>query len=202
MYYISDGWFEQARKVCSPNYNKRPDNTAVNAIIIHSISLPPGCYDGDDISQFFSNLLDCDKDPYYDAIRDMQVSAHLLIRRTGELIQYVSCHSRAWHAGQSQLAGQDNCNNFSIGIELEGTDSSLFESLQYDTLTAVVMSLMSYFPEITQERIVGHSDIAPGRKTDPGTGFNWSQWQTQLNDKNTLNSYKKTSNINENNEKE
>ncbi len=182
MYDISDGWLKQAHKICSPNFNQRPDNTAIDAIIIHSISLPPGCYDGDDINQFFSNQLNCNKDPYYNAIRGMKVSAHLLIRRTGEMIQYVNFHSRAWHAGLSQMGGQDNCNNFSIGIELEGTDSSSFETAQYDTLTAVVMSLMSYFPKITQKRIVGHSDIAPGRKTDPGTGFNWQRWQKQLND--------------------
>ncbi len=174
MYDISAGWFKQSHKVCSPNYNDRPENIAVDAIVIHSISLPPGCYEGDDISHFFVNELDCDKDPFYDEIRGLEVSAHLLIRRTGELVQYVNLHSRAWHAGQSQLDEQENCNDFSIGIELEGTDNSPFEMAQYNTLTGVVDALMDYFPKITQERIIGHSDIAPGRKTDPGTGFNWA----------------------------
>ncbi|MCW8929270.1 MAG: 1,6-anhydro-N-acetylmuramyl-L-alanine amidase AmpD [Gammaproteobacteria bacterium] len=183
MYDISDGWFEQSHKICSPNYNERPDNTLINAIIIHSISLPPGCYGGDDISLFFSNKLDCTKDPFYDEIRGVEVSSHLLIRRTGELIQYVNLHSRAWHAGQSRLGQQENCNDFSIGIELEGTDNSLFETAQYNTLSGVVNSLMEYFPEITQERIVGHSDIAPGRKTDPGTGFNWTLWRKTIENK-------------------
>ena len=182
MYDISDGWFEQSHKIDSPNCNERPENVAVDAIIIHSISLPPGCYEGNDISQFFSNKLDCNKDPFYDEIRGMEVSAHLLIRRSGELLQFVNLHSRAWHAGQSQLGEQANCNDFSIGIELEGTDNSAFEAAQYNTLTAVVDSLMVYFPQITQQRIVGHSDIAPGRKTDPGSGFNWAHWQKMLND--------------------
>lgn len=181
MYDISDGWFTQSQIINSPNFNERPENTAIDAIIIHSISLPPGCYEGDDISQFFENKLDCDKDPFYDEIRGVEVSAHLLIRRTGELVQYVNLYSRAWHAGQSQLGAQKDCNNFSIGIELEGTDVSQFESAQYDTLTGVVESLMNYFPQISKERIVGHSDIASGRKTDPGTGFDWNSWHKMLN---------------------
>lgn len=174
MYDISDGWFKQSHKICSPNYNERPENMVVNAIVIHSISLPPGCYDGDDISQFFLNELDCSKDPFYNEIRGLEVSSHLLIRRTGELVQYVNLHSRAWHAGKSQLGQQENCNDFSIGIELEGTDNSPFEDAQYNTLLGVIHSLRDYFPEISQDRIVGHSDIAPGRKTDPGSGFNWA----------------------------
>lgn len=180
MYDISDGWFRQAHKIVSPNCNDRPDNTCIDAIIIHSISLPPGCYEGDDISQFFSNHLDCDKDPFYEKIRGMEVSSHLLIRRTGELLQYVNLHSRAWHAGQSKLGLQENCNDFSIGIELEGTDNSSFETAQYAVLTEVVASLRDYFPQITQERIVGHSDIAPGRKTDPGSGFQWARWRESI----------------------
>ena len=180
---ISDGWIRQSHKICSPNFNDRPENIAIDAIIIHSISLPPGCYDGDVISQFFSNELDCNKDPFYDEIRDLQVSAHLLIRRSGELVQYVNLYSRAWHAGQSQLGGQENCNDFSIGIELEGTDNSSFETAQYDTLNSVVDSLMDYFPQITRERIVGHSDIALGRKSDPGTGFNWELFTKKVGKK-------------------
>lgn len=181
---ISDGWFIKSLKVLSPNYNKRPQNTTIDSIIIHSISLPPGCYLGDDIHDFFCNQLDCDKDPFYDEIRNVMVSSHLLIRRSGELVQYVSLFDRAWHAGQSQLSGQENCNDFSIGIELEGTDTSCFELAQYKTLTGVVASLMDYFPDISIERIVGHSDVAPGRKTDPGTGFDWPGWLEMLNNRN------------------
>ncbi len=175
MYDISDGWFTQSQKTASPNYNTRPENTVINAIIIHSISLPPGCYEGDDISLFFTNSLDCSSDPFYEQIQDLQVSSHLLIRRNGVLIQYVSLYDRAWHAGQSQLDGESDCNNFSIGIELEGTDNSLFETAQYETLNGVINALMQHFPAIRPERIVGHSQIAPGRKTDPGSGFDWQK---------------------------
>ncbi len=173
MYEISDGWFTQARKVASPNYNKRPESVTIDSIIIHSISLPPGQYGGDEIDRFFSNQLDWDEHDYFREIKDLQVSSHLLIRRDGELVQYVNLHDRAWHAGQSCLAGQENCNDFSIGIELEGTDKSPFEKAQYKTLLAVIKTLKHYFPKICPEKIVGHSDIAPGRKTDPGSGFDW-----------------------------
>ena len=183
MYDISDGWFTTARKISSPNFNERPENSTIDAIIIHSISLPPGCYEGNDIDHFFANQLNCDKEPFYDEIGDLTVSAHLLIRRSGELVQYVSLFDRAWHAGQSQLGKQKNCNDFSIGIELEGTDNSRFEPAQYKTLTGVVSALLDNFPKITRERIVGHSDIAPGRKTDPGSGFDWQTWRHMLNNK-------------------
>jgi len=128
------------------------------------------------VSQFFLNKLDCSKDAFYDEIRGLEVSSHFLIRRNGQLIQYVNLHSRAWHAGQSELAGKENCNDFSVGIELEGTDNSLFEAVQYKTLSKVVHTLMNFFPGITHDRIVGHSDVAPGRKTDPGSGFDWKSW--------------------------
>ena len=175
MYNISDGWFKQSRRVVSPNFNERPENTTVDSIVIHSISLPPGCYDGNDIDVFFANQLDWEKDPFYASIRGLKVSAHLLIRRTGELVQYVNLWSRAWHAGPSCLGDRGNCNDFSIGIELEGTDSSPFEPAQYDTLNEVIKALRDYFPQISNDRIVGHSDIAPGRKTDPGSGFDWAE---------------------------
>ena len=174
MYEISDGWFTQARKIPSPNYNKRPENVTIDSIIIHSISLPPGQYGGDEIDRFFSNQLDWNEHAYFREIEGLQVSSHLLIRRDGELVQYVNLYDRAWHAGQSCLAGQENCNDFSIGIELEGTDHSLFENSQYETLLAVIKALKEYFPQISPEKIVGHSDIAPGRKTDPGPGFDWN----------------------------
>ena len=175
MYDISDGWFKQAKAIHSPNYNERPENTSVDAIIIHSISLPPGCYEGHDIEDFFTNTLDHSKDVYYQEIKDLCVSAHLLIRRTGELIQFVNLYARAWHAGQSELHGCENCNNFSIGIELEGTDTSPFEVAQYQTLREVISSLLLYFPQITPQGIVGHCHIAPQRKTDPGSGFDWEE---------------------------
>ncbi len=174
MYEISDGWFTQARKIPSPNYNKRPENVTIDSIIIHSISLPPGQYGGDEIDRFFSNQLDWNEHAYFREIEGLQVSSHLLIRRDGELVQYVNLYDRAWHAGQSCLAGQENCNDFSIGIELEGTDDSPFENSQYETLLAVIKALKEYFPQISPEKIVGHSDIAPGRKTDPGPGFDWN----------------------------
>jgi len=175
MYDIQNGWFSQSQKIASPNYSPRPENISIDAIIIHSISMPLGSYEGDDISQLFTNRLDWDKEPFYDSIRGLKVSAHFLIRRTGELIQYVDCYSRAWHAGQSCLGDKTKCNDFSIGIELEGTDDSTFEIAQYETLAEVVKTLLKQFPKITQDRIVGHSDIAPGRKTDPGDGFDWKE---------------------------
>lgn len=173
MYEISDGWFKQSRQIPSPNYNQRPENAAIDSIIIHSISLPPGRYGGDEIDRFFSNQLNWQEHPYFQEIKGMEVSSHLLIRRNGELVQYVNLYDRAWHAGQSCLLGRENCNDFSIGIELEGTDESTFEKPQYETLIAVIKSLMEYFPQIRTENIVGHSDIAPERKTDPGKGFKW-----------------------------
>lgn len=183
MYDISDGWVQQARQVKSPNFNERPENCAIDAIIIHSISLPPGCYSGGDIDQFFVNQLDWDKDPFYAEIRGMEVSSHLLIRRTGELVQYVNLFSRAWHAGQSCLNGRENCNDFSIGIELEGTDCTPFEDAQYEALISISRVLQNYFPDITEDRIVGHSDIAPGRKTDPGSEFDWQRFKSRLQEK-------------------
>lgn len=173
--YLSDGWIKPAKRVQSPNYNERPDDTPVDAIIIHSISLPPGYYGDHDIEDFFTNTLDHNKDVYYQQIKHLKVSAHLLIRRTGELVQFVNLYNRAWHAGQSKLEGCENCNNFSIGIELEGTDSTPFETPQYQTLREVIGCIMQYFPQITPQRIVGHCDIAPERKMDPGSCFDWKQ---------------------------
>jgi len=180
MYHIENGWFLQSHKIHSPNCNIRPENTQIDAIIIHSISMPLACYEGDDISLLFTNQLDCDKDLSYDEVRGLKVSAHLLIRRTGELIQYVDLNERAWHAGKSCLGDREKCNDFSIGIELEGTDHSQFEAVQYDTLVEVVKALQSYFPHIRKEYIVGHSDVAPGRKTDPGKGFDWDALFSRL----------------------
>ncbi len=180
MYKIEQGWLDSVSRVVSPNYNQRPKDTNVNTIIIHSISLPPGQYGGQEVSDFFVNQLESDKHPYFQQIAHLQVSAHVLIKRTGELIQYVNFNERAWHAGQSSFMGEENCNDFSIGIELEGTDSSSFTVAQYEQLTLLVMALMKQYRQISLDRIIGHSDIAPGRKTDPGTGFDWHEWKQKL----------------------
>jgi AmpD protein len=175
MYEISDGWLNPANIIESPNYNERPENITIDAIVLHSISLPPGCYGGHDIEKLFTNTLDHSKDLYFQQIKDMKVSSHLLINRTGELIQFVNLYDRAWHAGQSELYGSENCNNFSIGIELEGTDTTPFDMPQYQTLRRVIGCIIQHFPHITPQRVVGHCDIAPERKTDPGSCFDWEQ---------------------------
>jgi len=143
--------------------------------VIHNISLPPEQFGSDDIDRFFTNCLDANKHPYFDEICQMQVSSHLLIRRDGEVVQYVPFHRRAWHAGESEFEGRPNCNDFSIGIELEGTDTIPYESIQYQRLQEVIHLLQQAYPAITRERIVGHCHIAPGRKTDPGDVFDWQQ---------------------------
>jgi len=164
----------------SPNYDDRPDNMAPEVLIIHSISLPPGEFGGSGIDELFTNCLDPDAHPYYREIGDMKVSSHLLIRRSGELVQYVPLFHRAWHAGQSQCEGRERVNDFSIGIELEGCDDREFEPIQYNTLVEITQSLMRAFPAIRPDRIYGHSDIAPGRKTDPGPFFDWPGYRTRI----------------------
>lgn len=148
--------------------------------MIHNISLPPRCYGGDHIERFFTNCLDWDEHPYFAEIRGMEVSAHLLIRRTGELLQFVSCDERAWHAGQSCYQGRDNCNDFSIGIELEGSDDEPYTDAQYSALSAVTDALLAHYAGLSAAGIVGHSDIAPGRKTDPGPAFDWQRFRQLL----------------------
>ena len=148
--------------------------------MIHNISLPPGCYGGYYIERFFTNRLDCNEHPFFEQIRGMQVSAHLLIPRTGAVVQFVSFNDRAWHAGQSCYAGRDNCNDFSIGIELEGCDDEPYSDVQYTVLTSVTALLLAHYPHLSADRIVGHSDIAPGRKTDPGPAFDWVRYRQQL----------------------
>ena len=166
------GLLDECRQCPSPNKDARPQNTTVNLIVIHSISLPPGQYGGDSIECFFQNKLDKNKHPYFEEIVEMQVSSHALIKRTGEIIQFVPFHERAWHAGRSVYRGRERCNDFSIGIELEGTDSDDFEDIQYKQLALLVCSLQQAYPAIAYN-IVGHSDISPGRKKDPGSGFDW-----------------------------
>lgn len=174
------GWLDAATRNPSPNFNERPDSSDVSLLVIHNISLPPGQFGGPHICNLFSNCLDPQGHPYFQQIADMRVSAHLLIERGGELVQFVSFDDRAWHAGQSSFAGVDNCNDYSIGIELEGADDVAYTDAQYQQLEAVTRSLMVRYPSITKQRIVGHSDIAPGRKTDPGVAFDWPRYLNRL----------------------
>lgn len=177
---IAEGWLVGARQCPSPNYNVRPDAMDMSLLVIHNISLPPGQFGGGYIEQFFTNQLDSHVHPYFQEIEGLEVSSHLLITREGEVIQFVPFHLRAWHAGKSIFEGRSECNDFSIGIELEGTDTLAYTQQQYDVLGVVVNTLCAYYPKITKERIVGHSAIAPGRKTDPGEAFNWKYFFNNL----------------------
>ena len=174
------GWLEEARPVPSPNYNARPAEAEVSLLVIHNISLPPGEFGGRYICDFFTNCLDCDAHPYFSEISGLEVSAHLLIDREGKLTQFVSLDDRAWHAGESCFQGVENCNDFSIGVELEGADDVPYSDLQYRSLARLAKQLMIQYPAIVESRIVGHSDIAPGRKTDPGPAFDWHRFKAEL----------------------
>jgi len=174
------GLLDECKQCPSPNKDARPDNTAIDLIVAHSISLPPGKYGGNAIEHFFQNQLDKNAHPYYEEIFEMQVSSHALIKRSGEIVQFVPFHERAWHAGQSSYQGRERCNDFSIGIELEGTDSDIFEDVQYQQLAQLINALQTAYPAIS-DHITGHSDISPGRKKDPGTGFDWSKLKNHLN---------------------
>jgi AmpD protein len=176
----SAGWLPDARRVPSPNQDARPPDTAIDLLVIHNISLPPGDFGGPWIEQLFQNRLDPETHPYFAAIAGHRVSAHLLIRRDGELIQFVDLRRRAWHAGTSCFQGREACNDFSIGIELEGTDDRPFTNAQYERLGLATRQIMSRHPQITPARITGHSDIAPGRKTDPGPAFNWCRYRDSV----------------------
>jgi AmpD protein len=177
---VHEGWLQQARKVPSANCSPRPPGCDPELLVIHNISLPPGCYGGDCIERLFTNCLDWDEHPFFEEIRDIEVSAHLLIQRDGQLLQFVNLLQRAWHAGQSCYQGRENCNDFSIGVELEGTDEDPYTDDQYAILAAVTVALVEYFPAMDASRIVGHSDIAPGRKTDPGPAFDWQRYRSEL----------------------
>ena len=177
---INDGWLNEARRVESPNCDARPADGEISLLVVHGISLPPRQYGGPYIEQLFCNCLAPDAHPYFAAIADLQVSSHLLIRRDGELVQFVPLDKRAWHAGVSCFEGRERCNDFSIGIELEGCDDEAYEAAQYERLAEVCRSLMQQYPGITLEHIVGHCDIAPGRKTDPGPAFDWEQFRQLL----------------------
>jgi AmpD protein len=171
------GWWAHARHRPSPNVGPRPAKTLVDLVVIHSISLPPGVYGGDAIGQLFTNQLDGAAHPYFEQIRGLQVSAHFVIDRRGRTTQYVSCDERAWHAGASQWQGRDNCNDFSIGIELEGLEGEFFEPAQYRSLTPLLRSLRHRYGV---RWVVGHEHVAPGRKADPGAGFEWGRLQRSL----------------------
>ena len=176
---IENGWLVSCSHLPSPHHNARPE-AEVSLLVIHGISLPPGEFGGHWIDDLFLGHLDATAHPYFASIAGLQVSAHCLIRRDGELVQFVSFEERAWHAGVSEFAGRTACNDFSIGIELEGTDSSGYTKVQYQQLAALTRLLMVCYPQITPERIVGHSQIAPGRKTDPGPSFDWGYYRSLL----------------------
>jgi len=176
------GLLEQARQVPSPNYDARPDESDLTLIVIHGISLPPGEYGGPWIDALFTNTLDPDAHPYFAQIHQLKVSSHLLIRRDGELVQYVPFHERAWHAGISRYQGRERCNDFAVGIELEGTDDTPYEHVQYRILAEVIIALEAGYPGLSRKQLAGHSDIAPGRKTDPGPLFDWKHLRQELLD--------------------
>lgn len=174
------GWLTHARQVISPNQDERPPGMVPEWLVVHGISLPPGEYGGPWIDALFTNCLDPTAHPYFHEIHCLRVSAHVFIARDGSLTQYVPFHRRAWHAGRSNLNGRTQCNDFTIGIELEGTDVAPYEEIQYQTLASLISALIVAYPTLSKERIVGHSDIAPGRKTDPGPAFNWERLKSLL----------------------
>jgi AmpD protein len=172
--FDADGWLKGVRRIPSPNCDERPAGCAVELIVVHAISLPPGEFGGDGIIELFMNRLDPSAHPYYATVSDQKVSAHFLIRRDGNLIQFVSAGRRAWHAGESAWRGRARCNDFSIGIELEGLDSVPFEDAQYVVLAGLTRAIEARYPGTD---VAGHSDIAPGRKTDPGPHFDWARYR-------------------------
>lgn len=167
----AEGWASGARRLNSPNHDARPDEAGIDLLVIHNISLPPGEFGGPGVEQLFTNRLDADAHPYYASIHGLRVSAHFFIRRDGELIQFVSCLQRAWHAGDSNWRGRGRCNDFSIGVELEGNDDQPFSDAQYACLNRLIPALRAAYPDLCE--VAGHADIAPGRKTDPGPCFDW-----------------------------
>ena len=179
-YSLHDGWLSPARRVVSPNCDERPAGCAVDLVVIHGISLPPREYGGAWIDALFTNTLDAGAHPYFAGICSARVSAHLLIRRDAGLVQYVPFGMRAWHAGESVFEGRRACNDYSIGVELEGCDEEPYAAPQYQRLAEVLALLMRHYPAITPARVVGHCDVAPGRKTDPGPLFDWDRLYTLL----------------------
>jgi len=172
-----DGWWLPAQRRPSPNFNARPLGERVDLAVVHSISLPPGHYGGDEVERFFTNRLDHAAHPYFAGLRDLRVSAHFLVRRNGLVLQFVSCDERAWHAGASSWAGREQCNDFSVGIELEGLEGGAFDPAQYTALTRLLRAVARRYPIVA---VVGHEHIAPGRKADPGSGFDWRALRLRL----------------------
>jgi AmpD protein len=175
-----DGWLRGARPEPTDNADPRPEGEPVSLLVLHNISLPPGEFGGQAIEAFFCNRLDCSSHPWFDHLRELRVSAHLLIRRDGESVQFVPFQDRAWHAGRSIFEGKLECNDYSIGIELEGTDDDPYTPEQYQSLIEITRSLMTAYPLITPDRIVGHDHVAPERKTDPGPAFDWAYFLDHL----------------------
>jgi AmpD protein len=163
------------RQVLTDHYDARPAGVVADLVIVHGISLPPAEFGGPWIDRLFTGSLPADVHPYFAAMAVGRVSAHALVRRDGEIVQYVPFGERAWHAGRSEYLGRAACNDFSVGIELEGTDDTAYEAVQYESLVALIRALLVAYPSLSRERIVGHSDVAPGRKTDPGAGFDWGR---------------------------
>lgn len=177
---LKNGWLSAQKQVISPHFNPRPDPNDISLLVIHYISLPPEQFGGNFIDQFFSGKLNPTIHPYFNTIKDLRVSAHCLINRQGEITQYVSFNDMAWHAGVSSFEGRDKCNDYSIGIELEGSNNQPFTESQYQTLARLTQKLMLSYPKITVPRIVGHNQIAPERKIDPGQYFNWDYYRSLL----------------------
>jgi AmpD protein len=182
----ASGWFADIERVVSPNFDARPEGVVVDLVVVHAISLPPGEFGGGNIECFFKNQLDSLKHSYFRSIEDLEVSAHLLIDRSGLLKQFVSTKFRAWHCGDSSFDGRGACNDYSIGIELEGSDEHPFTPAQYEMLADVLIEVSVHYPLASGARIVGHSDIAPGRKTDPGPCFDWQVMRNMMQDKRRL----------------
>lgn len=172
-----DGWHPRARVLPSPNEGPRPEGARVTLLVVHSISLPPGRFGGEGVPQLFTNRLDWEAHPYYAGLRGLRVSAHFFIRRDGRLMQFVSCDRRAWHAGVSSWRGRDNCNDWSVGVELEGLEGGAFTSRQYARLSRLILALRQRYP---LNEVVGHEHVAPGRKRDPGPGFEWARLRLGL----------------------
>lgn len=178
-FIIQHGLIQDIKHIPSPNFNQRPQDTDIRLVVIHNISLPPSQFGGGYIEQFFQNKLDHDVHPYFQTIKGMEVSAHLLVLRTGEVIQFVNLNDRAWHAGRSSYLNQIECNDYSIGIELEGSDDQPFEAVQYHILSQLILAIEQAYPQ-TKQHLAGHSDIATGRKTDPGPFFDWQKLRASI----------------------
>ncbi len=177
---IENGWLANTKQVISPHFSHRPDTNDISLLVIHYISLPPEQFGGDFIDRFFEGTLNPNLHPYFEEIKALKVSAHCLINRNGEITQYVNFDDMAWHAGISNFQGREKCNEFSIGIELEGSNEQPFTELQYQSLAQLTQTIQQSYPKITQDRIVGHCDIAPERKIDPGQYFDWEYYKTLL----------------------